>query len=859
MNKKTTMTLSVAFGVLLAFGPLIGTVRGVFPPPNVIPSSEIFFWDDVEGASGAKWTYYYNNGNIFGTLSRAPTFISEQQTWFIRDSSVFSMSSLQTGYAYAQSTMFTVTGDYVATFYFTINLPRWTFGVFDDGYINLRMNGFMLESFNGMTYVPITQLQPGVENLIELRAVPSSQVFSVFIEKQFLGTYQFASPSHAGRIKIGDDSSAPNTGGAAFWNVFVVSALHSWDHEIDFESGSIASFTKVTWQQGLFDVEPSTHSPYVLHMSNTVFGAPEPYPGVAYGFSEYLDIPIGVDYTISLDFMIPHTDNVNVTVISDGSAALYVTGSDLYAYTGATTNYVTALTPGVWYDGITIHIHPLAGVYEVRILGVVYGPFPFVSDPAYQRPPSQFFMGSMYDWNHLGMSVGEAYWDNIRVEMRPTLAPCGSLWPGNCGEDSINPGKGDVQTTFTYCVIYRDPNNDPPYPNTPVVHILNFGSEIHAYPMDPDSGGGWLGPNDDYVTGRRYVKSTTLGAGTHYSYYFTAKDITGLDAIPTPEYDGPDVVLNSWEYLEVSGSEFLEPRENHAMAYDSQTGIIVMFGGYGMGYLGDTWELVLGSSPTWEETSPGTSPQPRQRHAMAGLGNGWVLLFGGFNNPDYFPETWVYDISANQWYESQPNPSPPARDGAFMATDPSSGDVLLFGGFNLGGRLGDTWVYHRGSLPDNGYWEQLNPTPSPGSRSRHGIVYDVASGAFLQYGGWGQGGSEPKDTWTFDWAGGWEEKDIAPNCVPSQAEGYGIAYDIGNEVTVLYGGWGGLPPHAETYVYDKNDGYWTLMEQLSPQGKRAGHAMVYSSQDQLVVMFGGQKFTGSGSAFMNDVWVYDYA
>jgi len=49
------------------------------------------------------------------------------------------------------------------------------------------------------------------------------------------------------------------------------------------------------------------------------------------------------------------------------------------------------------------------------------------------------------------------------------------------------------------------------------------------------------------------------------------------------------------------------------------------------------------------------------------------------------------------------------------------------------------------------------------------------------------------------------------------------------------------------------------MEQLSPQGKRAGHAMVYSSQDQLVVMFGGQKFTGSGSAFMNDVWVYDYA
>lgn len=844
--------------MILAFGPMAGVVSAVFPPPDVSPSSEIYFWDDVEGGSHAKWFMSSSPGNLFETACSTMWQLSEHQTWFLRDFCMFSMISLVPGWAGAQSTQFSVPGNYITTFYFGIQETHGTFKVIDDGFVHLRMNGNMLESYDGADYTPIIALTHGTNYLFEVRAFLDSETYDLYIEKDFLGTFDSASPVHGGALIIGDDSSDPGTTGHAWWNMFIVSVLNTADLSIDFESGTITDFTTVTWPGSYFDVEPSAHSPYVLHMANIVANTSYPYPVIAYGFSPYFDVQPASEYVLHLDFMIPDSYNKNVTVISDGSAVLYVDGADLYALTGHSTNYVTTLIPGVWYDGIEVRVHTASETFEVKIGGNIYGPYDFVPYGYYQRPPSQFFLGSMYDWNTLGVSWGEAYWDNIRINVPPELEPCGPHWPGYCGDIGVTPGKGDESTEFTYCVVYRDANGDAPNrPDDPRVHILDFDFEIYNEAMNE---GNWLSPAQNYKDGRTYLYTTTLSMGVDYSYFFTAADVHGLQAYPTDILEGPDVVLNQWNEVQIDSGAIPSARDSHSMAYDV-SGKIIMFGGYdGPTTYSDTWEFELPQAE-WTKIAAANPPQARHSHSMVGLGNGWILLFGGMESSTYYPETWVYVVSSEMWYASIPNPSPQGRMDSYMAYDPDSNEVLLFGGLGENGQFDDTWIYNPGDTPSTGSWELVDPPgDNPEPRSRHGLVFDTERGKFILYGGAGEGSVEFQDTWTFDRTNGWEEMCVDPDCIPAQSYGFGIAYDSSSQVTVVYGGYSGLPNHWETFVYDSDLDYWTDMSTLFPgshPGVRYNFPMVYSIQDEVIVLFGG--LIGTNGAYRtDDTWTYDY-
>ena len=55
-------------------------------------------------------------------------------------------------------------------------------------------------------------------------------------------------------------------------------------------------------------------------------------------------------------------------------------------------------------------------------------------------------------------------------------------------------------------------------------------------------------------------------------------------------------------------------------------------------------------------------------------------------------DTWTWN--GTTWTQQYPTTSPPARDGASMAYDPGTGQLVLFGGDDAsGGNLNDTWVY----------------------------------------------------------------------------------------------------------------------------------------------------------------------
>ncbi|MEW6607269.1 MAG: fibronectin type III domain-containing protein, partial [bacterium] len=111
---------------------------------------------------------------------------------------------------------------------------------------------------------------------------------------------------------------------------------------------------------------------------------------------------------------------------------------------------------------------------------------------------------------------------------------------GSFQSDGLDPETGIVyETIFTYKVKYQDDENTPPASGYPRVHILKKGMAIDnsPFPMTPIEGG-------DYQTGKGYQFFKRLVvASAEYTYYFEAKNTSGIYAIGTPtvSINGPDV------------------------------------------------------------------------------------------------------------------------------------------------------------------------------------------------------------------------------------------------------------------------------------------------------------------------------
>ena len=69
------------------------------------------------------------------------------------------------------------------------------------------------------------------------------------------------------------------------------------------------------------------------------------------------------------------------------------------------------------------------------------------------------------------------------------------------------------------------------------------------------------------------------------------------------------------------------------------------------------------------------------------------------------------------WKQLSPSSSPPARTDSAMAYDVARGRLVLFGGKNAGGPLGDTWLW-KGTV-----WTQVRPRVRPPARYVHAMAY----------------------------------------------------------------------------------------------------------------------------------------
>ena len=155
--------------------------------------------------------------------------------------------------------------------------------------------------------------------------------------------------------------------------------------------------------------------------------------------------------------------------------------------------------------------------------------------------------------------------------------------------------------------------------------------------------------------------------------------------------------------------------------------------------------LQAGSGDTWSQVSTSPTPTARWGHAMATTPEG-VLLFGGSDGTSQLNDTWRFNTATNSWGQITGSPStPPARYGHAMAATPS-GNVLLFGGEDSSGTLlDDTWLFNTATNT----WGQITGSPStPPARCAHAMAA-TTSGDVLLFGGWDGSGNSLNDTWRY--------------------------------------------------------------------------------------------------------------
>jgi hypothetical protein len=176
-----------------------------------------------------------------------------------------------------------------------------------------------------------------------------------------------------------------------------------------------------------------------------------------------------------------------------------------------------------------------------------------------------------------------------------------------------------------------------------------------------------------------------------------------------------------------------------SLAYDSQRGVIVLFGGDAGTFprLGDTWEW---DGATWTQRAT-TGPEKRSDAGMTfDSVRGVCVLFGGIAVPQpneftYFGDTWTWDGSV--WTRvSNTGPSPRRR--VAMTFDALQGRAIIFGGERAGGSaLDETCLW------DGAVWSQMAGA-QPRGRSRAAMVFAPDRAENILYGGI----QSPAELWT---------------------------------------------------------------------------------------------------------------
>ncbi len=376
----------------------------------------------------------------------------------------------------------------------------------------------------------------------------------------------------------------------------------------------------------------------------------------------------------------------------------------------------------------------------------------------------------------------------------------------------------------------------------------------------------WTTTLADKIPGNTSKNRSALRGLTHFPGIL-APEGREFGAPALSDIDGNEASTQgggAWLRVRLGGP--FEPRYGVAVAFDSRRGKLVMFGGRsdsgescdqtGYALCGGTWEYDQGG---WVRVSPldpegDGDPLARMGHSMAyDTDRGVVVLFGGRTNPLHDCDGGLSSICDGQWEWNGVSwrrdcagvscAGPPGRENAAMTYDFSRARLVLFGGATANCDAGasicdDTWVHDAGGWTPLCGADDLGPC-GPSARELHAMAYDSDGQTVALVAGKDKDGGLLADVWTLE-DDGWHER---PTTGGSKRHSHGLIYSR-NRLIVLGGDAEGQPID-DMLALDAGDTWSVIFESgVAPFGQRraAGYALDTVRHREIVV--GGQ-LTGS--------------
>ncbi len=300
----------------------------------------------------------------------------------------------------------------------------------------------------------------------------------------------------------------------------------------------------------------------------------------------------------------------------------------------------------------------------------------------------------------------------------------------------------------------------------------------------------------------------------------------------------PAYAFGSWSWVDIDPSTGPGIRICAGMAYDSESEVIVLHGGYdGSAANSETWIFDCQSSE-WRCMSCTDAPAGR-------LGQGFVydkfrdrcVMFFGTDGHTYYNDTWEYDFNSNTWTQLHPDVSPSPRCKGGAAFDTGSRQIVFFGGYGPDEEnLSETWTFSH----HQNTWVDRTTDEAPPARKRNPMAYDESDDRMVMFGGWLEGSLVLGDTWTYDFnTNSWSEVHAGTSPVPRARFGTAYNPETGN-VLISHGFQESETDLNDTWEFIVENGEWRRLNteaRLMPI--RHCFQMVYDDQNERVVAQGG--------------------
>ncbi|MHA2025128.1 MAG: Kelch repeat-containing protein [Candidatus Thorarchaeota archaeon] len=239
-----------------------------------------------------------------------------------------------------------------------------------------------------------------------------------------------------------------------------------------------------------------------------------------------------------------------------------------------------------------------------------------------------------------------------------------------------------------------------------------------------------------------------------------------------------------------------------------------------------------------------------------------IVIFGGWNNTpgeDPYDSTWSYDYNSDWYTELSPAVSPPGRAEPGLTYDSNRDQIILFGGedtFDTANILNDTWLFD----VNTNTWTEVFPTTAPSDGRGHTMAFDSESDRVIFFGGYQGGESLPVDeTWAYNpGTNVWQM--MSPTTAPGGRYSHSMVYDSESDKVILFGGHDGGSPTSpsnyfgDTWAYNFNSDTWENLTTTGNPSVRAVPSLAYDSESDRIVLFGGSMFVNS----YDDTWLFDY-